>query len=362
MNCEEAGLHLEPYLRGDLRGAERSWLSAHLATCAACQQEALIMQDLSKQLGTALKTWIDQGEMPPNVQHRLRAAVRRESRPAWPRWTAMGSAVAAALVLAVFLVQVGSPGPSTPGASWLVSISGLVQRPAPSLTWGTPTTATGKVVPVNSSSTGRGVSLTVTSVEFGADFTAVDYTISGIDARLAIRQPDWVAGTLTVGGVALPLHAGKALAVRDGVVAVRAVYAPVGSGRAAVLALPTVVTQRQEAPVSLPLANGGTPVSPTGLDSAGGAQVTALRLENDQTHITLLNSGALVGYTDWTLQDAKGQTYAVRAGAAEPGPKGYTQELTASIAGAVQPVQLTGQKAISLRQVNLAVDLPRAPQ
>jgi anti-sigma factor RsiW len=107
MQCEQARQLVERYADDQLDLERSLELEQHLETCAACA----IALDNARQLGKLVRNSGIYGEVPANLNSRVRAAVISEAgiKPA-PRaikpvawWRPLGIAVAAILILSVFV-------------------------------------------------------------------------------------------------------------------------------------------------------------------------------------------------------------------------------------------------------------------
>lgn len=121
MWCRRVRNHLSAYADGELGGAERCQVEAHLAECADCAREYASLQKLVR-----LTTAIPMEETPSSLHSRIMAQLGADSpggrahpRPAFPMrlgvfnpwmWAAAGGA-AAALIMGLFPRSPGSPEP-----------------------------------------------------------------------------------------------------------------------------------------------------------------------------------------------------------------------------------------------------------
>jgi len=107
MNCIEFEARLHPYVDGELEASEMADMEAHLAQCAECAgrlaRERQFRQLLRRQ---------PRESAPPEFRAMIRARIRRSARVAAIRPWLVGTAAAAAVLLAASLLPGLRPAPS----------------------------------------------------------------------------------------------------------------------------------------------------------------------------------------------------------------------------------------------------------
>lgn len=131
--CREFRQDLVAYLDGELGGEAAQALARHLEACADCRREALALERTARAL-QALQV----PALPPGLEERVLARVRREGGPVWPvlrvRWAGRLVAAAAAVLLAgLAVLLVARPahrGPAPRAGAAAGQGAGLAAAPA----------------------------------------------------------------------------------------------------------------------------------------------------------------------------------------------------------------------------------------
>ena len=114
MDCEDAQLILDEWVRGAATEAESAPARAHAETCPGCTE----FVDASRALSAGFKAWAEQEsslEASPRVGKALQAAFRQKSARRWNAPLVWGLGTAAAAALALLLVPAGhsvAPSPA----------------------------------------------------------------------------------------------------------------------------------------------------------------------------------------------------------------------------------------------------------
>lgn len=115
MQCMEVKRRLEAYLNDELEGSELRAMIAHLAACPDCRHQAAAADPLKIFVPLAVRELDGEGRWEgfwEGIAGRLDAQPRRAGRLIpWPgtvRWVAAAGAVAATVLVGLFLVQQGT--------------------------------------------------------------------------------------------------------------------------------------------------------------------------------------------------------------------------------------------------------------
>jgi hypothetical protein len=125
MTCEDALAQLDDFADGELDEAEFQEIELHLATCAACAQEAAELRALVERAARLPRSLAPERDLWPGIAKQIRASRPAADEPMWPAWTWRALAAAAAIVLAVMWWRVDHrvpPSPSPDSAAQFASL------------------------------------------------------------------------------------------------------------------------------------------------------------------------------------------------------------------------------------------------
>lgn len=225
MTCEKVRTELAACAPGDLPAG----VETHLATCAACAEEAAAMKDLGYKLKQGLAEWVDQGSIPHDLALRIDAGIRGQAGPAATRWRWQAYAGVMAAAAAVFLLVLGMrPMLATPDLE--VRLEGA---PVESIA----KQKMERSVTINQSAERNGITLTVQKVEVSGIATHVQYAVSGI--ALDKSAPNQYLPQLTGEGGPVRLQSFTATQQKNEII-FHAYFAPVSGGTSVTLSVETL--------------------------------------------------------------------------------------------------------------------------
>jgi anti-sigma factor RsiW len=86
MNCREFQHELFEYVEGSLSQDAQAAADAHLAGCAACREAVTTQRQFAQSMSRRLHQATASLQLPPEVGHRVLAAVREQEPPVAERW------------------------------------------------------------------------------------------------------------------------------------------------------------------------------------------------------------------------------------------------------------------------------------
>lgn len=194
MSCDQVRQDLVAYLNDELPAQNMQSIAAHLTACPACAEEASTLRQMCQRLTEGLRTWVEQGGCPPEVERQIRWALQAEAEADRMHartitWRTIGTA-AAAVAAAVLLVTITPVGGLIRNITASVGQTEVVGNPR------------AEVRPVGQSLTMNGISVEVNEVQFTAQETRVLYEVENAGG---VSVDELQAVQLFAGGAPLTL-------------------------------------------------------------------------------------------------------------------------------------------------------------